>query len=99
MKSHLTEKIKWDFFQAVAVSIPLCICLQWTLKNARRNIRQLHKNVRGCFEPGSNFKQTNSFTVIYNPNMRYNARKVSKNIKVMFYHEPLQMDVLMFANS
>ena len=50
-KSDLSNKIKWDFFQTVAVSILLYGWTPWTLtKNLENAWEELHKSATYCFE-------------------------------------------------
>ena len=49
-KSELSDKIKLDFFQSVAVSVLLYGCTKWMLKKYRAKVRwELHKNAPSYF--------------------------------------------------
>ena len=50
-KSDLYNKIKWDFFQIVAMSIQLYGCATWTLTKHMEKVRwEFHKNATCCLE-------------------------------------------------
>ena len=49
-KSDLSDKVKWELFQAVAVSVLLYDCTTWTNGVSGEEARQeLHKNAIRCF--------------------------------------------------
>ena len=51
-KPDLSDQVKWEFFQAVAVSVPLYSCATWTLmKHLEKKLHfDLYKDTLCCFE-------------------------------------------------
>ena len=51
-KSDVSNKIKWEFFQAVTVSVLMYGCFTWTLTNRleKKTRGELHKDTACCFE-------------------------------------------------
>ena len=49
-KSDLSDEMKWDFFQTMAVTVLLCGWPAWTvMKHKEKAWWELHKNVLSCF--------------------------------------------------
>ena len=70
-KSDLTDKIKWEFFQAVGVSVLLYGCTSCNLmKDLENKTRwELHRDAACCFRinPGSSALQNSSCIETYYP--------------------------------
>ena len=110
-KFDLSNRIKWNFFQAVAVSILLYRCTTWMLTKYIGNKleKELHTNATCCFE--QILEATLQKTVVVRPPTSHltnhpnkmnktwdTAREVRMNSLAMFSYRLLLIDMSVLAD-